>query len=198
MGAADLKRIYEVQVDIQSSKKKAVEKAKLLEESSNEDKVELEKILAEREEKLRLEEEKKREEQMTNPKYGEVKTEEDKPRPLLSPVSMSSISQSEECIDNTRIVRGASKVSAGSLGEFVPATKIKGLDTDYALTSDHFGSFEKGADFKVVMEEEPPIEFPKHLICYTFEPGSEETFPAPRKGEAGVFGNFFFFFLMIK
>ncbi|XP_066586135.1 5-methylcytosine rRNA methyltransferase NSUN4 isoform X2 [Prorops nasuta] len=78
-----------------------------------------------------------------------------------------------------------------ALNEYVPATQLKGME-DWVLESDHYAFYDKGADFSVMSIEEQVLLFPERLKVYTFEEGSKERFPSPKKGAAGVSDYFLF------
>lgn len=103
----------------------------------------------------------------------------------LKPVKLQSIEEelNETDIDSTRIIEPGVNIS--TLYEFVPATKIKGMN-DWVLESDHYAFYNKGGDFKVDIVKESDLSIPEHLHVYTFERQNNTRFPAPKKGSTGV------------
>ncbi|EZA58657.1 hypothetical protein DMN91_008632 [Ooceraea biroi] len=101
------------------------------------------------------------------------------------PVEMKSIESNLNKIelDETRIIEP--NVGLGGMYEFVPATKIKGME-DWILESQHYGYYKEGANFSVNVEEEAILTFPQYLNIYMFEEGNDSKFPPPRKGSTGV------------
>ncbi|XP_043496222.1 5-methylcytosine rRNA methyltransferase NSUN4 [Polistes fuscatus] len=109
----------------------------------------------------------------------------------LRSVQLKSIADdcNEISIDNSRIVLPTD--STTGLYEFIPVTKLKGLE-DYVLESEHYEYYRKAGDFEIPVEKEKILSFPKHLKCYTYEEFSEERFPAPKKGSTGVLDYYLF------
>lgn len=110
----------------------------------------------------------------------------------LKPISLKSISADAEIeYDTSRIISASSGLSVSSLQEFVPATKLKGLD-DWVLESDHYNYYTKGADFTIKVEDDDSFSIPKHLKLYTFEPDNYNRFRTSKRGTTGVLGTFCF------
>ena len=86
-------------------------------------------------------------------------------------------------IDHSRVVD--SNVNLSLLQEYIPATKIKGLD-DWVLESDQFKFYTQAQDFKIEVVKESTLSFPEHLHVYTFEGGNFTKFPHPPLGPTGV------------
>ncbi|XP_031850578.2 5-methylcytosine rRNA methyltransferase l(2)10685 [Nomia melanderi] len=109
----------------------------------------------------------------------------------LQPVELQSIEKSlnEIDIDNDRLIQSSSDQSM--LYEYVPATKLKGLN-DYVLESDYYNFYNKGADFKINIVEESTLPFPEHLHVYTFEDNNYTRFPSPKLGSTGVLDYYLF------
>ncbi|KAG5345156.1 NSUN4 methyltransferase, partial [Acromyrmex charruanus] len=76
-------------------------------------------------------------------------------------------------------------VGLSGLYEFVPATKIKGME-DWILESQHYGYYKEGANFSVNNEKEVLLTFPQYLNIYTFEENNDSRFPSSKKGSTGV------------
>lgn len=89
--------------------------------------------------------------------------------------------------DENRIIKPSTGLTATTLYEYVPATKLKGLD-DYVLESQHYGYYTEGADFSIKIEKETLLTIPEHLKIYTFESGNDSNFPSPKKGATNVSG----------
>ncbi|KAL2722227.1 5-methylcytosine rRNA methyltransferase nsun-4 isoform X1 [Vespula squamosa] len=92
-------------------------------------------------------------------------------------------------IDSNRIILPSDGLAG--LYEFVPVTKLKGVE-DWILESEHYEYYRKAGDFKIPVEKEEILSFPKYLKLYTYEEFSEENFPAPRKGSTGVLDYYLF------
>ncbi|XP_029659923.1 5-methylcytosine rRNA methyltransferase NSUN4 isoform X1 [Formica exsecta] len=103
----------------------------------------------------------------------------------LQPVEIKSIESNlnEIMIDENRIVHPNASLS--ELYEFIPATKIKGMN-DWILESQHYGYYKEGADFSIKVEKEAILTFPQYLNIYTFEEDNDSDFPSPKKGSTGV------------
>lgn len=112
-----------------------------------------------------------------------------KATPPLEPVKMKSIEETPDVakIDSARIVKPSMGLTTSTLYEYIPATKIKGMD-DWLLESEHYGYYSRSADFSVNVEKDRPVlNIPEHLKVYTFEALNHSTFPSPREGSAGVY-----------
>ncbi|XP_012223901.1 5-methylcytosine rRNA methyltransferase NSUN4 [Linepithema humile] len=103
----------------------------------------------------------------------------------LQPVEMKPIESdlNEVTIDENRIVQPNAGLSG--LYEFVPATKIKGME-DWILESQHYGYYKEGANFSVNIEQEGVLTFPQYLNIYTYEEDNDSKFLSPKKGSTGV------------
>ncbi|XP_011883365.1 PREDICTED: 5-methylcytosine rRNA methyltransferase NSUN4 isoform X2 [Vollenhovia emeryi] len=103
----------------------------------------------------------------------------------LQPVKLKPIESNlnEIALDENRIVHPNTSLSG--LYEFVPATKIKGMD-DWVLESQHYGYYKEGLEFSVNVESEVMLTFPQFLNIYTFEKDNNSKFPSPKKGSTGV------------
>lgn len=95
----------------------------------------------------------------------------------------------EISLDTNRIIDPT--VNLSTLHEYVPATKIKGLD-DWVLESDHYKFYIKADDFEINVEKEDVLSFPKHLHAYTFERENNTRFPNPKQGSTGVLDYYLF------
>ncbi|CAK1555915.1 unnamed protein product [Leptosia nina] len=94
-------------------------------------------------------------------------------------------------IDYTRIISAEMGVSSEALYQYIPATKLKGMD-DYVPESLHYSFYSsQSGDFPLVIEPETTFKFPEHLKVMTYEMGSElYKFPEPKRSNTGVF-NFY-------
>ncbi|KYQ60408.1 Putative methyltransferase NSUN4 [Trachymyrmex zeteki] len=103
----------------------------------------------------------------------------------LQPVEMKPIESdlNKIVLDENRIIQPNAGLSG--LYEFVPATKIKGME-DWVLESQHYGYYKEGASFSVNIEKEILLTFPQYLNIYTFEENNDSRFPSPKKGSTGV------------
>ncbi|EGI61825.1 PREDICTED: 5-methylcytosine rRNA methyltransferase NSUN4 isoform X1 [Acromyrmex echinatior] len=103
----------------------------------------------------------------------------------LQPVEMKPIESdlNKIALDENRIIQP--NVGLSGLYEFVPATKIKGME-DWILESQHYGYYKEGANFSVNNEKEVLLTFPQYLNIYTFEENNDSRFPSPKKGSTGV------------
>ncbi|XP_024941555.1 5-methylcytosine rRNA methyltransferase NSUN4 isoform X2 [Cephus cinctus] len=106
----------------------------------------------------------------------------------IRPMPLQSIESGMENadFDTNRIINPSMGLSSSSLYEYIPATKIKGLE-DWVLESDHYKYYQKGADFTVKSEKESTLNFPKHLQIYTYEENNDTRFPHPKRGSTGVY-----------
>ncbi|XP_045451345.1 5-methylcytosine rRNA methyltransferase NSUN4 [Melitaea cinxia] len=91
-------------------------------------------------------------------------------------------------IDDSRIIHPSMGLSSEALYQYVPATKIKGLD-DWVPESFHYSFYSKrDTDFPLIIEPETEFEFPEHLKVMTYEMNSEyDKFPEPKRCKTGVF-----------
>jgi hypothetical protein len=65
-------------------------------------------------------------------------------------------------LDFQRLIDPASGLSSGALYEYVPATRLKGME-DWIGESQHYGYYRKDADFPVCIENDNDFIFPGHL-----------------------------------
>ncbi|XP_026735790.1 5-methylcytosine rRNA methyltransferase NSUN4 [Trichoplusia ni] len=93
----------------------------------------------------------------------------------------------EAKIDESRIIDPSLGITSESLYQFLPATKLKGMD-DWVPESQHYSYFSKDNDFPLVIEPEAELNYPEHLKVYTYEMDSESTsFPEPKRSQTGVY-----------
>lgn len=87
-----------------------------------------------------------------------------------------------------RIVDSAYGTAA--LYEFIPATKLKGME-DWVFESDHYKYYKaEDSEFPIEIETENEITIPEHLHLYTYEMGNISTFPRARRSITGVSTHF--------
>lgn len=95
----------------------------------------------------------------------------------------------EAYIDHSRIIRPSDPLSATTMYEFIPATKIKGLE-NWVDESKYYDYYKKTLDFPIEIEEETELNFPKNLNVYMYEKCDVTSFPHPEIGKTGVLGLF--------
>ncbi|PNF27737.1 hypothetical protein B7P43_G12799 [Cryptotermes secundus] len=95
----------------------------------------------------------------------------------------SSLREAE--FDSHRLIDPASGLSAGALYEYVPATRLKGME-DWIVESQHYGYYRKDTDFPVCVESDNDFIFPVHLQVLLFERGNISSFPSPKRGSTDV------------
>ncbi|XP_033228360.1 5-methylcytosine rRNA methyltransferase NSUN4 [Belonocnema kinseyi] len=104
----------------------------------------------------------------------------------LQPVTLKSIESEVEIeLDSSRIITPSSGLTLSALQEYIPATKLKGLE-DFILESEHYSYYKQGSDFTVTIEKEPSMSIPKHLTMYTFEEMNNSRFKSAKRGSTGV------------
>ncbi|KAK7865862.1 hypothetical protein R5R35_003978 [Gryllus longicercus] len=89
-------------------------------------------------------------------------------------------------IDESRNVSPALGLSAGALYEFIPATKLKGLE-DRVLDSEHYSYYSGDTDFPLTVKKEFDLNYPDHLKVFMYERGNVTSFESPKRGSTGVF-----------
>lgn len=116
--------------------------------------------------------------------YGENETAITDLKPEHKDFSLhGSLKQAE--YDTTRIIDPEIGLTASALYEYIPATKIKGME-DWVLESDHYKYYENTSEFPVKIHEEVKLNFPEHLHIYSFERGNVSRFPKVKKCSTGV------------
>lgn len=95
-------------------------------------------------------------------------------------------------IDHRRIIYLKNALSTTTLYEFVPTSKIKGIDK-LMNESSQFEHYKQTVDFPINVEKETMFDFPEHLNVYTYEKCNVTSFPHPKRGRTGVYGNCHFF-----
>ncbi|XP_034945663.1 5-methylcytosine rRNA methyltransferase NSUN4 [Chelonus insularis] len=106
----------------------------------------------------------------------------------LDPIEVTSIEKDVEIAspEINRIIKPSSGLTSSALFEYIPATKIKGLD-DYVLESEHYNYYTEAADFEIKVEKESFLNFPEHLKPFTFDTGCNSSFPSPRRTQMETF-----------
>ncbi|XP_022118311.2 5-methylcytosine rRNA methyltransferase NSUN4 [Pieris rapae] len=91
-------------------------------------------------------------------------------------------------IDYSRIIDPAMGISSESLYQYVPATKLKGME-EFVPESLHYSFYStQSGDFPLVIEPETEFKFPEYLKIMTYETGSEMyKFSEPKRSTTGVF-----------
>lgn len=97
--------------------------------------------------------------------------------------SLESSLQNAE-IDSSRIIDSDISSSSVNLYEFVPATKIKGME-DFIQESTHYKYYDN-TNLSITVQKEYDIHFPNHLDVYSFESSNNTNFDPPRMGSTGV------------
>ncbi|XP_044737838.1 5-methylcytosine rRNA methyltransferase NSUN4 [Chrysoperla carnea] len=88
-------------------------------------------------------------------------------------------------IDYSRIINPDVGLSGSALYEYIPATKLKGME-DWILESDHYRYYETSSEFSVKIVKENKLNFPEHLHIYSYDRGNISHFPSVRKCSTGV------------
>lgn len=83
-----------------------------------------------------------------------------------------------------------SSYGTASLYEYIPATKLKGME-DWVFESDHYKYYKaEDSEFPIEIETEMDVTIPEHLHLYTFEMGNISMFPRAKKSVTGVSSHF--------
>lgn len=100
----------------------------------------------------------------------------------------SSDHPESERFDGQRVIDSA--YGTAGLYEYVPATKLKGME-DWVFESDHYKYYKANdADFPVDIKLDTELEIPEHLNMFTFEMGNVSRFPRANKCVTGVYSHF--------
>lgn len=83
----------------------------------------------------------------------------------------------------------SAEVGSMGLHEFIPATKLKGME-DFIAESEHYQYYNTGVDFPLKIEPEVEFEFPKTLDIYTFPKGDISRFSRPKQCSTKVLSHF--------
>lgn len=83
-----------------------------------------------------------------------------------------------------------SSYGTAGLYEFIPATKLKGME-DWVFESDHYKYYKaEDSEFPIDIETEGELTIPEHLHLYTFEMGNISVFPRAKRCVTGVSSHF--------
>ncbi|CAG4951528.1 unnamed protein product [Colias eurytheme] len=90
-------------------------------------------------------------------------------------------------IDYSRYIEPSMGMTSDALYQYIPATKLKGMD-DYVPESLHYSFYSsQGGEFPLAIEPETEFKFPEHLKIMTYERDSEmHRFPEPKRSQTGV------------
>lgn len=83
----------------------------------------------------------------------------------------------------------SAEVGVMGLQEFIPATKLKGME-DYILESDHYKYYNTKVDFPLKFEPERDFKLPPSLDIYVYPKGDISRFTRPKQGSTGVHSHF--------
>lgn len=91
--------------------------------------------------------------------------------------------------DRSRLIAPGPLGSEGSasLYDYVPATKLKGMD-DYIPESAHYSYYKETPEAPIEVEPEDDIHFPELLDIFAYERGNCDIFQPSLKGTTNVFG----------
>ncbi|XP_014206934.2 5-methylcytosine rRNA methyltransferase NSUN4 [Copidosoma floridanum] len=119
-----------------------------------------------------------------------IEKESENDNSSFEPVKLKSIETDLKVVTSKdRIISPACAESSSFLYEYVPATKLKGME-DFVLESEHYNYYTQGADFRIKIEKENDMNFPDHLLLYTFEEGNNTKFPKPKTGSTDLLDYF--------
>lgn len=83
----------------------------------------------------------------------------------------------------------SAEVGTMGLQEFIPATKLKGME-DFIAESEHYQYYNTGVDFPLKFEPEVNFGIPKTLDIYTFPKGDISRFSRPKQCSTKVLSHF--------
>lgn len=98
-----------------------------------------------------------------------------------------SMQDTVEEVDYNRMV--SSEIGAIGLHEFIPATKLKGME-DFMTETQHYQYYSSTVDFPLKIEPDTEFKFPPALDLYTYVEGDVSRFNRPRRGVTGTFSHF--------
>ncbi|CAH2233465.1 jg7904 [Pararge aegeria aegeria] len=104
-------------------------------------------------------------------------------------VRSTSLNQAieEAQIDHSRIIEPSMGLTSEALYQYVPATKLKGLD-EWVPESLHYSFMTNNVDFPLAIEPETTFSYPEHLKVMSYEMNSDyDRFPEPKRCNTGVF-----------
>lgn len=101
--------------------------------------------------------------------------------------SLAQTMEEDKDIDYRRTIDAS--VGADALHEFIPATKLKGME-DWIPESDHYKYYSSTTDFPLKIEMDTDLVFPENLKIFTYEKGNVSRFVKPRRALTGVMSHF--------
>lgn len=130
------------------------------------------------------------EEMENDPKLSQA-IEEAKESSLESPAvdpkkSLERTLAEDSNLQHDRLI---SAENSSALYEFIPATKLKGME-DFVLESEHYKYYSDQVDFPLEFIKDTDVHFPETLNMYTFEKGNISPFKPPKRGSTGVFSHY--------
>lgn len=121
------------------------------------------------------------------PDYNNSNVDEADPSRTENPVdykkSLTATIAEDSDLDYRRMVDV--NVGAAGLHEFIPATKLKGME-DWVLESDHYKYYSTTTDFPLTIEMETQLTFPENLHIFTYEKGNVSGFRKASRSVTGV------------
>lgn len=101
--------------------------------------------------------------------------------------SLEKTMQENIRVDVSRMI--SPDVGILGLQEFVPATKLKGME-DYLPESEHYKYYNTNVDFPLNIELETEYTFPENLDIYTYVKGDISRFVGPKYTKLNTFSHF--------
>lgn len=98
-----------------------------------------------------------------------------------------SMQDSVQEVDYNRMV--SAEIGAIGLHEFIPATKLKGME-DFVTETQHYQYYSSTVDFPLNIEPDTDFKFPAELDFYTYVEGDVSRFIRPRRSITGTFSHF--------
>lgn len=83
----------------------------------------------------------------------------------------------------------SAEVGSMGLQEFIPATKLKGME-DFVAESEHYQYYSTGVDFPLKFEVEQSLEIPEILDIYVYPKGDITRFPRPTTTSTKMLSHF--------
>lgn len=98
-----------------------------------------------------------------------------------------SMADTVEEVDYNRMV--SAEIGAIGLHEFIPATKLKGME-DFVTETEHYQYYSSTVDFPLTIVPDTEFKFPAELDLYVYAEGDISRFNRPRRGTTGTFSHF--------
>lgn len=99
-------------------------------------------------------------------------------------------SMTEAELDENRIIDPSNPLSVYPLYEFIPASKLHGMD-NWIPESEYYNFYKKNMDFPITVEEdEQQLTIPENLNIYLYEKCNNVLFPSPEKVSTNVLSMF--------